>query len=76
MVFSVEITFQVEPCPETGGYVARWDDPRGGGITTQGDTLPELLSMVDDAVGGYFEAEQVPAQVMLHFVQDPVLVVA
>jgi predicted RNase H-like HicB family nuclease len=58
----VEITFQVESCPETGGYVARWDDPRGGGITTQGDTLSELLGMVDDAVGGYFEAEQAPAR--------------
>jgi predicted RNase H-like HicB family nuclease len=54
----VEITFQVEPCPETGGYVARWGDPRGGGITTQGDTLAELQSMVADAMGGYFEASE------------------
>jgi predicted RNase H-like HicB family nuclease len=75
-VFSVEITFQVEPCSETGGYVARWDDPRGGGITTQGDTLAELQSMVADAVGGYFDADQAPAQVRLHFSQDPVVAVA
>jgi predicted RNase H-like HicB family nuclease len=54
----MEITFQVEPCQETGGYVARWDDPRGGGITTQGDTLAELQTMVADAVGGYFEANE------------------
>ena len=29
-------------CPDTGGYVARWDDPAGGGITTQGDSFAEL----------------------------------
>jgi predicted RNase H-like HicB family nuclease len=61
----VEITFQVEPCLETGGYIACWDDPRGGGITTQGDTLAELQSMVVDAVGGYFEANQTPTQTSL-----------
>ena len=37
-----EITFRVEACAETGGFVARWDDPAGGGITTQGDSLAEL----------------------------------
>ena len=50
-----EIIFQVEPCAETGGYVARWDAPRGGGgITTQGDSFAELDAMIADAVGGYF----------------------
>jgi hypothetical protein len=24
-----EITFQLGPCAETGGYVARWDAPHG-----------------------------------------------
>jgi predicted RNase H-like HicB family nuclease len=48
-----KITFQVTPCHETGGYVARWDDTNGG-ITTQGDTLEELNVMVTDAVRGYF----------------------
>ena len=51
----MEITFSVESCAETGGFVARWDDPAGGGITTQGDTLAELQSMVSDAVGAYFD---------------------
>jgi predicted RNase H-like HicB family nuclease len=49
-----EITFQVEPCRETGGFVARWDAPGGGGITTQGDSLTELHAMISDAVGGNF----------------------
>jgi hypothetical protein len=34
----VEITFLVESCAETGGFVARWDDPAGGGLTTQAGT--------------------------------------
>jgi len=63
----VEITFTVETCKRSGGCVARWDDPRGGGITTQGDNLAELQDMAADAVGGYFEAGQVPASVRLQF---------
>jgi len=72
----VEVTFRVESCKETGGFVARWDDPRGGGITTQGDTLAELQDMVADAVNGYFEPGQAPAKVRLHFAEDPVIAVA
>lgn len=72
----MEIVFRVKSCTETGGFVARWDDPRGGGITTQGDTLAELQSMVSDAVTGYFDVGEVPAKVRLHFEQDPVFAVA
>jgi predicted RNase H-like HicB family nuclease len=69
-----EITFIVEPCPETGGFVARWDDAPGkGGITTQGDSFAELDDMVTDAVSGYFEPAQRPRRVRLHFVEDPVV---
>lgn len=73
---AVEITFAVEPCAETGGFVARWDDPSGGGITTQGDTLAELQSMVSDAVSGYFDEGKAPTRVRLHFMHDPVFAVA
>jgi predicted RNase H-like HicB family nuclease len=59
-----------------GGYVARWDDPQGGGITTQGENLADLQAMVTDAVGGYFEPGQTPATIRLHFTQDPVVAVA
>jgi predicted RNase H-like HicB family nuclease len=72
-----EITFSIEPCPETGGYVARWDDAAGrGGITTQGDSFAELQSMVTDAVNGYFEPKERPDRVRMHFVEDPVLSLA
>ena len=71
-----EIIFQVEPCAETGGYVARWDAPGGGGISTQSDSFAELDAMIAEAVGGFFEPGQRPQSVRLHFSQDPVLVVA
>ena len=71
-----EIVFDVEPCRETGGFVARWDAPGGGGITTQGDSFAELGSMIADAVSGYFDAKERPRSVQLHFVQDPVLAIA
>ena len=67
-----EIKFRIESCQETGGYVARWDDPKGGGITTQGDNLSELHVMIADAVKGYFEPGQQPGRIRLHFVEDPV----
>ncbi len=72
----MELVLTVTPCAETGGFVARWDDPAGGGICTQGDTLAELQSMVTDAVRGYFDGEALPRAVRLHFVQDPVLALA
>lgn len=72
----MELVLTVTPCAETGGFVARWDDPAGGGICTQGDTLAELQGMVTDAVRGYFEGAALPSAVRLHFVQDPVLAVA
>jgi hypothetical protein len=73
---AAEIVFDVEPCAATGGYVARWDAPGGGGITTQGDSFGELDVMIADAVAGYFEAAQRPRSVRLHFSQDPILEVS
>ncbi len=70
----MQITFDLTPCEETGGYVARWDDPAGGGICTQGDSFAELDKMVRDAVGGYFaDRTQKPERIRLHFVEDPEL---
>ena len=57
--------------------MGRWDEGSGaGGITTQGVTLEELQAMIADAVEGYFEPGQRPAQVRLHFVADPILALA
>ena len=70
------LVFEVTMCTEEGGYVARWDDSAGGGITTQGDSFAELDAMVLDAVSGYFADASKPSSVRLHFVDDPVLSVA
>jgi predicted RNase H-like HicB family nuclease len=61
---------------DRGVYSASWDDPRGGGISTQGNDLAELQAMVRDAVLCHFDEDEVPARVRLHFAQDPALVVA
>ncbi len=72
----MEICFNLTPCDETGGYVARWNDPTGGGICTQGDSFAELDLMVRDAVLGYFADHEKPDRIRLHFVRDPELAVA
>lgn len=72
----MQITFELTPCEESGGYVARWDDPAGGGICTQGDSFADLDEMVRDAVAGYFSDREKPASIRLHFVRDPELVPA
>ena len=69
------LRFEVASCPDTGGYVARWDDPAGGGITTQGDSFAEPDAMVRDAAAGYFADRAMPTELRLHFVDDPVLAV-
>ena len=72
-----EITFTIESCPETGGFVARWDDAPGrGGITTQGDSFAELDVMIADAVNGFFDPAERPQRVRLHFVEDPIVALA
>ena len=74
---NAEITLTVTAAEE-GGFVATWDDPRGGGIATQGEDLRDLQDMVRDAVEGYFQAAGVvpPRTVRLHFVEDPALAIA
>ena len=56
--------------------MARWDDPKGGGITTQGDTFAELDAMVRDAVVGYFADRPKPREIRRHFNEDPLLALA
>lgn len=71
----MDIRFDVTPCDESGGFVARWDDPVGGGICTQGESIADLEGMVRDAVEAYFAEGGMPLRVHLHFVEDPLLVV-
>jgi predicted RNase H-like HicB family nuclease len=68
-----EITLSVERDDDSGWFVASWDAPGGGGITTQGRDLRDLEANVREAVRCHFDDGQVPRTIRLHFVSDPVL---
>jgi len=70
-----EILFTVT-AGESGNFSASWDDPRGGGISTQGDDLTHLQTMIRDAVLCHFDEGEIPARVRLHFTEDPALAFA
>ncbi len=71
-----EITFNVEQCDATGSLVASWDQPAGGGITTQGKDLRELQEMVREAVSCHFDQGRAPLKIRLHFLTDALLATA
>lgn len=71
-----EIVFSVSQDEDSGILVASWDDPSGGGITTQGADLQELQSMIRDAVACHFDEGGSPRSIRLHFVHDPVMAAA
>jgi hypothetical protein len=56
--------------------VAHWDDPQGGGLTTQSEHLADLEASIRDAVEVHFDPEELPARIRLHFGNDPVLAAA
>ncbi|PYJ47616.1 MAG: 2-oxoisovalerate dehydrogenase [Verrucomicrobia bacterium] len=69
-------TVKIERDEETGVFVASWDDPQGGGITTQADSLEELADAIREAIRCHFANRTAPREVFLHFETDPVLQVA
>ncbi len=69
-----EITLQVQRDEESGWLVASWDDPDGGGITTQGQDLRDLQQQINDAVAAHFDEGSGPRRIRVHFVSDPILV--
>lgn len=70
-----EITIKIERDEESGWYVAVWNAPGGGGLTTQAENLIELQANITEAVELYFEEKPPrPERVKLHFVEDPELV--
>lgn len=70
-----EVVFNVTR-EDKGGFFGFWDDPLGGGISTQGDNLAHLQEMIEDAVLCHFDKEDVPSRVKLHFVEDTILSIA
>lgn len=63
----------IERDEEAGMYVASWDDPRGGGFTTQAASFEELKEAVHEAFRCHFAERTAPPTVALHFETDPVL---
>ena len=61
---------------EDGTLTASWDDPCGGGITTQGTDVSHLQEMISDAVHCHFDDDAIPNRARLHFVSDPTLAFA
>ena len=64
-----DIHFIVEESPE-GGYVAR---AVGQDIFTEADSLPELHTLVRDAVRCHFDEGQAPCLIRLHITREEVL---
>jgi hypothetical protein len=68
----MSITFEV--VQDGTGFMAKWDAPMSmGGITTQADSLQELIPAIIEAVQCHFDEEDAPKKVQLHFVNDPAL---
>jgi predicted RNase H-like HicB family nuclease len=68
------ITFTI--AQEDSGFVAHWDDPSGGGISTEGDSLSDLQQNLIEAVACHFGDESKPDRILLHFLTDIALVPA
>ena len=64
------ITFNIDTDTESGWLIASWDEPQGGGITTQAINLGDLEANIREAVSCHFEEGQCPSDVKLHFLQD------
>lgn len=63
------LNFAVEPDLEGGAFVASWDDPQGGGITTQADTLPKLVEAIKEAIVCHFMDVPAPRRASLRFTE-------
>ena len=72
----MKVVFTVERDEETGAYTVSWDDPAGGGISTQAETLAELSSAITEAVKCHFVDRPLPRVTALHFERDPELQLA
>ena len=60
-----EITLDVLLDEESGWLTAAWDDPAGGGITTQGRDLRDLQTQVMEAVAVHFDRDNGPNRIRL-----------
>jgi predicted RNase H-like HicB family nuclease len=59
------LEFTIERDDKSGAFTASWDDPKGGGITTQAYSLAELPDAINEAVRCHFLNRKSPRQVAL-----------
>jgi predicted RNase H-like HicB family nuclease len=72
----MKVVFTIERDEESGAYPASWDDPAGGGITTQAETFAELSDAVSEAIRCRFAGRPLPRVATLHFEHNPELQLA
>ena len=70
------LEFKIEQDDGADVFVASWDDPAGGGITTQAKSLAELHAAIQESVRCHFGDRPAPREIALHFENDPVLQLA
>ena len=56
-----EFFFTISP-EEGGSFSAYWNDPQGGGISTQGKDLAHLEVMVQEAMECHFDEKELPIE--------------
>ena len=66
----MKLEFKVELDEATETFVASWDDPAGGGITTQVTSISDLRKSIAEAVKCHFPHLKAPAKATIHFVKD------
>jgi predicted RNase H-like HicB family nuclease len=66
-----EIVFLVEESQD-GGYFAK---ALSHSIITQGDSLPELKTMISDAIKCHFEEDEMPELVHLYVTREETFVI-
>jgi len=59
------LEFTIKRDDKSGAFTASWDDPKGGGITTQAYSLAELPDAINEAVRCHFLNRKSARQVTL-----------
>src|SRR5438105_13377960 len=65
------VQFEIEQDEEANVFVASWDDPTGGGITTQARSLSELYEAIQESVRSHFADRRARPEGTLHFKNAP-----
>jgi hypothetical protein len=65
----MKLEFTVERGAQPGVLIASWNDPDGGGISTQANGIAELMTAIQKAVECHFVGRSQPKRVAIHFTE-------